>query len=82
MAKYIGETNEDYTNGEDYALIRFPMIGIIFKPGKDLQGKWLDTVGEKDNRIMVWKNMFAPKERTGYKVYTPEEIANNWEGGF
>ena len=82
MAKYIGETNEDYQHGEDYAIMQRPMAGRIFQPGKDLQGNWLDTVGEPDNRIMVWKNTFAPKERTGYKVFTPEELVKNWEGGF
>lgn len=68
MAKYIGETNDDYINGEDYAITTLPMSGRIFKPGKE-NGKWIDTVGERDNRIMLWKNLFEPNAKQGYRVY-------------
>jgi hypothetical protein len=58
-AIYIGETNEDYVNGKQYALRTQKFTGRIYKPGKDANGKWLDKEGEPDNRMMVWKDGFA-----------------------
>lgn len=73
MPQYIGQTDSDYVNGEHYAIMKLPMVGRIFKPGKDSKGNWLDTVGERDTRIMVWKNLFGPEAKQGYRVYESEE---------
>jgi hypothetical protein len=71
MAKYIGQTNDDYVNGRDYSISTQSMTGKRFKPGKDSQGKWLDNVGERDTRIMLWK-IVGPKQSPALKVYESE----------
>lgn len=76
MAKYIGQTNDDYVNGEYYPIQQRPMQGRLFKPGKDLQGKWLDTIGEPDTRIMVWKDVYGPEAKPAMKVYESQEAIN------
>lgn len=81
MAKYIGETNWNLREGEDYSLMTQDMAGRIYKPGKDERGKWIDTVGEQDTRIMVWVGF----GNSFYKVYnTGEEFLKEWkvEGNF
>lgn len=83
MAQYIGETNDDYTNGEHYPIMQVPMVGKIFKPGKDSKGDWLDVVGERDTRIMLWKNIFGPDVKVGYRVYnSQEEINKDFVGSY
>lgn len=80
MAKYIGETNQHLKEGSYYALMTQDMAGRIYKPGKDERGKWLDTVGEQDTRIMVWVNA-----NSFYKVYNSgDEFLKEWvvEGTF
>jgi hypothetical protein len=38
--KYIGPTNEAFTNGESYVMNVHPMQGRIFEPGKNSDGSW------------------------------------------
>lgn len=73
MATYIGETNDDYINGQSYPIMRRPMTGTIYKPGKDENGKWLDTVGKPDTRIMLWKDIYGTEAKMGYRVYESQE---------
>lgn len=79
MPLYIGETNQDYTNGQVYFLMQVPMCGRIYKPDKGVDGKYIDTVGVRDIRIMVWKHGTYAHDRTGYRVYESDEaIAKEW----
>lgn len=80
MPIYIGETSEHLVNGRYYTTMQVPMMGRIYKPGKDIHGKWIDTVGEKDNRIMVWKHLTTKDECPAMKVYeSVEAIAKDWD---
>jgi hypothetical protein len=82
MAKYIGETNENVVNGSDYPLKTVDMAGRFYEPDKDENGKWLDTVGWPDTRIMVWVDVHSNRF---YKVYdNVDEILKEWsiEGNF
>jgi hypothetical protein len=80
MAVYIGESNFAFAKGESYSIVRNPMTGRIYQPGKGPDGKWLDKIGKKDNRIMVYKSTTMAAVDSGYKVYeTQEDIEKDWE---
>lgn len=80
MPTYIGETNEAYTKGQYYPIMRRQMSGKIYKPGKDEYGKWIDTIGKTDTRIMLWKDVYGPHQKLGYKVYESEEaVYKDWD---
>lgn len=49
-----------FKKGEHYLTNIMLMHGRIYKPGKDAKGKFLDTVGEPDNRLMIFStNSYA-----------------------
>lgn len=62
----------NFKEGETLHVNMMKMEGRIYKPGKDLEGKWLDTVGEPDKRIMVF-------DSTHYAAATKEELDNCFE---
>lgn len=40
----------------------------------------IDTIGKPDTRIMLWKNVYGPHQKMGYKVYESEEaISKDWD---
>lgn len=82
MARYIGETNKNVVNGTDYTIKTLDMAGRFFKPDKDENGRWLDTVGWPDTRIMLWVDSW---NNSFYKVYKDaEDVLKDWsiEGTF
>jgi hypothetical protein len=77
MATYIGQQNKHVVNGTDYAIKTVDMAGRFYKPDKDANGKWLDTVGWPDTRIMLWVDSW---NNQFYKVYNnAEEVAKDWQ---
>lgn len=56
----------DDPDGRSLTIHITKMTGRIYKQGKDSNGKWIDTVGEPDNRYQVYNDV-------PHKVYPDRE---------
>lgn len=77
-AKYIGPANEVLLPDSTHSISVVKFTGKRYKPGKDAKGKWLDTVGEPDDRFMV-SNPSAYTGLVPYTVYaSASEVLKDW----
>lgn len=61
-----------FQKGERLLIQIQKMTGRIYKPGKDLQGKFIDKEGVPDNRFMVFNKDY-------YAVVTEEQLHSSFD---
>lgn len=70
MPKYIGETNEKFTNGDVYNVEVQDMSGRVYADMNDREG-------QPDNRVMAFAGGYG---WSYYQVFTtPEDVLKTWE---
>ncbi len=61
-----------FPDGYEGRVMICKMFGRKYSPGKDERGKWIDTVGEPEDRLMV----YSPKH---YACCTEQELQDAFD---